>query len=468
LLKSFKILFPEKFTERLARQNYLDSVGLKKALEEPSPVSVRVNKLKFDAVPSEADPVSWCSDGFYLKERPSFTLDPLFHAGCYYPQEASGMFLEEIFRQTADKSHNLKVLDLCGAPGGKATHLSSLIGQNGFLVANEAIRQRAFLLAQNLTKWGLSNAIVTHSDPSAFSRIPGFFDIIVVDAPCSGEGMFRDQVAINEWSVENTLLCAERQKRILMDVWPALKTGGILIYSTCTFNPSENEENIKWLLERHDAESLQLDISRFSGITEISFSGVKGYGFHPGRIRGEGLFFSVVRKTGSNGSLTIKPRKTGIPVPSREEMKTIHEWTDFRTERIIRRGEETLALPCEAEEFRTLSEALKIITPGTLILTSKNEKLIPSHELALSVRLKKNSFPAVEADLQNALSFLRRDNLKMKFEKRAWNLVTYKGVNLGFVNNLVHRSNNYFPVEWRIRMSIPESASEKIIKWNLQ
>ncbi|MBN1107693.1 MAG: rRNA cytosine-C5-methyltransferase, partial [Bacteroidales bacterium] len=187
------MLFPEKFTERIARQNYLDSRRLVKALGEPAPVSIRVNSLKLDAAPAAAAPVPWCSDGFYLEERPSFTLDPLFHAGCYYPQEASGMFLEEIFRQTADRAHNLKVLDLCGAPGGKATHLSGLIGKDALLVANEVIRPRAFLLSENLLKWGLSNFLVTQNDPSAFASLAGFFDIILADAPCSGEGMFRDQ-----------------------------------------------------------------------------------------------------------------------------------------------------------------------------------------------------------------------------------------------------------------------------------
>lgn len=459
-------MLPDKFKERIAGQEYIDSVGLIQALEKPSPVSIRVNSLKLGAEPSGSRPVPWCSGGFYLEERPSFTLDPLFHAGCYYPQEASGMFLEEIFRQTTDDTRNLKVLDLCGAPGGKATHLSSLIGNDGFLVANEVIRPRANLLAENLVKWGRSNFVVTQSDPSAFIGLPGFFDLILADAPCSGEGMFRDPVAVREWSVENTLLCAERQKRILLDVWPSLKEDGILIYSTCTFNPGENEENVKWLLSKQKAESVAMDISRFQGITEIDYHGIKGYGFYPGRIKGDGLFYAVLRKKERTGRQMQLKRKTVYTLPDREEKETARKWTDFSPDRIIRYGEKTVALPCGAEEFRILSEVLKIVSPGTTIMTSKKKNFIPSHEIATSVRLKKNQFFSVELDLADALSYLRRDNFNLKAVDKGWNLVTYKSINLGFVNNIGSRFNNYYPVEWRIRMNIPESPSERLIGWD--
>jgi len=240
-------MFPEEFIKRISTQKYLDADGLLGALREESPVSIRINKLKWDSEPENAEAVPWCSSAYYLASRPSFTLDPLYHAGCYYPQEASGMFIEQVIKQLVDTSGYLKVLDLCGAPGGKSAHISSLIGRESLLVSNEVIRQRSAILAENITRWGVSNTVVTRNDPSVFSRLPGFFDLILVDAPCSGEGMFRDRIAVDEWSPGNTLLCAERQRRILADVWPALKTGGILIYSTCTFNPGENEENVLWL-----------------------------------------------------------------------------------------------------------------------------------------------------------------------------------------------------------------------------
>jgi 16S rRNA C967 or C1407 C5-methylase (RsmB/RsmF family) len=256
-------MFPEEFIKRISNQKYIDSESLLKALGEPSPVSIRVNSSKWGRIPAHSEQVPWSGSGYYLPGRPSYTLDPLFHSGCYYPQEASGMFLEQAVKQAASSLNNIRVLDLCGAPGGKSLLLSDLLGPDSFLVSNEVIRQRASVLAETVTKWGLGNTLVTQSDPAQFGNLPGFFDIILADAPCSGEGMFRTDIAISEWSEANTAHCAERQKRIIMDVWPALKENGILIYSTCTFNPGENEENIKWLTGRNEAECVRLDISGF-------------------------------------------------------------------------------------------------------------------------------------------------------------------------------------------------------------
>src|SRR5665647_361187 len=290
-------MFPEGFIKRIHDQKYIDSEALFKAMEETSDVSIRINPSKWNKKPLNALSIPWCINGFYLDKRPSYTLDPLFHSGCYYPQEASGMFLEQIIEQTSDFSENYRVLDLCGAPGGKSTHLSDLIGPDNLLVANEAIRSRAVILAETITKWGSTNTIVTQNDPAVFGRLSGYFDIIIVDAPCSGEGMFRSGTALKEWSVGNTLHCAERQKRILMDVWPALKENGLMIYSTCTFNPGENEENIKWLIGKQKADIVRINIDEFTGIKEIDYQGIYGYGFYPGKVRGEGFFLSVIRKT---------------------------------------------------------------------------------------------------------------------------------------------------------------------------
>ena len=340
-------MFPADFVQRIGGQNYLDSGSLLKALEEPSPVSIRRNTERWSKVPFDSEPVPWSSGGFWLAERPSFTLDPLFHAGCYYPQEASGMFLEQVVKQTIHSLDNVKVLDLCAAPGGKSLILSDMIGPGGLLVANEVIRQRASVLAETITKWGNDNTLVTQSDPGAFGKLPGFFDIILCDAPCSGEGMFRTEIAVKEWSKTNTDHCSERQKRILMDVWPSLKENGMLIYSTCTFNPGENEENIKWLTEKHDAESISLDISQFEGITEIEYKGIVGYGFHPGKVRGEGLFVSVIRKKEGE---SFKPQKTSRMSDfraSKSEKETAIRWTNFNSDNLLKTGEDLFALPCD-------------------------------------------------------------------------------------------------------------------------
>ncbi len=201
-------LFPEKFIQRISSQEYIDAEALLKALMEPSPVSIRINRAKWNKIPADSEPVPWCGNGYYLSSRPSYTLDPLFHAGCYYPQEASGMFLEQVLLQTTGPLKNMRVLDLCGAPGGKSTLISDLIGPGNLLVANEVIRSRASILAETITKWGPGNTLVTQNDPAAFGRLAGFFDIILVDAPCSGEGMFRTEVAVSEWSAgEYCTLC---------------------------------------------------------------------------------------------------------------------------------------------------------------------------------------------------------------------------------------------------------------------
>ena len=460
------MMLPEVFKNRIKTQPYIDADRLFEALAKQSPVSLRINIDKWSHSPVGAQPVPWCNSGYYLDERPSFTPDPLFHAGCYYPQEASGMFLEQVFKQTSGNTGNIRVLDLCGAPGGKSTHLSTLIGDKGLLVSNEVIRQRASVLSENLTKWGLSNSVVTQADPASFSRLPGFFDMVLVDAPCSGEGMFRDEVARNEWSEENADHCSVRQKRILMDVWPSLRENGIMIYSTCTFNPEENERNIRWLLTKNEAEIVRLDISGFEGITEIDYEGIYGYGFHPGKIRGEGLFVAVIRKKSAINERTDRPGKGNDQKISSDEKKCVAEWTDLPKERIVKWGDDIIALPCSYEDIHLLSGALKIVNAGTTIFTAKKKNFLPSHELAFLVRLKKNQFPVKELDLRDSLSYLRRDNFKVKISERGWNLVTYKGVNLGFVNNIGTRFNNYYPVEWRIRMDISESFKANLIDWD--
>jgi 16S rRNA C967 or C1407 C5-methylase (RsmB/RsmF family)/NOL1/NOP2/fmu family ribosome biogenesis protein len=458
-------MFPEEFIKRLRTQKYLDASSLLKSLDETSPVSMRLNSAKWKSIPADAEPVSWCGNGYYLKKRPSYTLDPLFHAGCYYPQEASGMFLEQIIEQTTDLTLSLRVLDLCAAPGGKSTLLSGLIGPDSLLVTNETIRSRATVLSETITKWGSGNTLVTQNDPAAFAALEGYFDIIVVDAPCSGEGMFRTDIAVKEWSESNTIHCSERQKRILMDIWPALKENGLLVYSTCTFNPEENEENIKWLVERKKAECLRLDISAFKGITEIDLDGIFGYGFYPDKIKGEGFFISAVRKTESQKNIYFRSLKKAELLPEKTDVEAAERLTHFPKERIFKWGDELFASPCSMDEYVHLYRNLKVVRTGTKLLTVKNKKQLPSHELALSLHLKKGIFYENEVNLRVALAFMRRDNFSLPDAATGWNLVTYRGINIGFINNLGKRVNNYFPVEWRIRMDLPEPGKENIIKW---
>ena len=473
-------MFPLSFRKRIEQQQYIDSDGLIHALGEPSPVTIRINREKWNKEPLNTEPVPWCRDGFYLESRPSFTFDPLFHAGGYYPQEASGMFLEEIFRQLKFERESIKILDLCGAPGGKSTHLSSLLGNNGLLVSNEVIKTRALILSENLTKWGISNVIVTQSDPSSFVNLPGFFNLVLVDTPCSGEGMFRDAVAVNEWSVENAAMCSDRQKRILMDVWPAIKENGILIYSTCTFNPAENEKNIKWLTERKGAETVRLDMSEFEGITEISHLGNYGYGFYPGKIRGEGLFISVLRKKEKIPDKALRAKRVRFPKITSEEIKIASGLMDFKAENLIRYHDELISIPCNYNDYQVIHDVLRIVKAGThlckLKATERTQdfaprrlfprKFVPLHDLALSVRCKTGSYPLVDLSFDQALSYLSRGQLAPDKIQKGWNIVHYNGVNLGFINNIGSRINNYYPMEWRIRMDPRKNQDDKLIKWH--
>lgn len=459
-------MLSESFVKRLNSQKYIDAEALLKALKEPSPVSIRINSEKRRKKPLYNQQVPWCESGYYLGSRPSYTLDPLFHAGCYYPQEASGMFLEQAVRQLINPGTSIKVLDLCGAPGGKSTHLSSLIGQNSMLVANEVIRSRAGILVENVTKWGSSNTFVTQNDPSAFSRLHGFFDMIFVDAPCSGEGMFRDQVAVSEWSEENAAHCSERQKRILMDVWPALKTDGLLIYSTCTFNPGENEENIKWLLTKQEAESVNLDVSGFQEITEVDYQGVAGYGFYPDKVKGEGFFISVIRKTAKQDAIMLKRKSSPDLKLSRDEQAIAEKWINFQSARLIKNGNDIVLIAGSPDDYFFLSRNLNLLKAGIKICTIKNKDYLPSHEFALSDIIRKDAFPHINLNLRQALLYLRRDHISLPDAPKGWLLVAYNEVNLGLINNIGTRVNNYYPVEWRIRMNLPETGKENVIEWN--
>jgi NOL1/NOP2/sun family putative RNA methylase len=268
--------------------------------------SVRINAFKPSDLFNSKEHVPWCEDGRYLKERPSFTADPLFHAGCYYVQEASSMFLEQVLKHSADLSKNLRVLDLCAAPGGKSTLISSLLNKNSLLLANEIIKTRVPVLSDNLSKWGPENNYVSNNDPKDFKRLEGYFDVIVADAPCSGSGMFRkDPAAINEWSENMVDLCSQRQKRILADVYPALKQNGILIYSTCSYSKQENEEISDWLCEEFDVESIPIPLKTEWGILETLSDQHKcfGYRFYPHKVKGEGFFIAAFRKN----ELTANP-----------------------------------------------------------------------------------------------------------------------------------------------------------------
>jgi|APTNR8051073442_1049403.scaffolds.fasta_scaffold00005_446 16S rRNA C967 or C1407 C5-methylase (RsmB/RsmF family)/NOL1/NOP2/fmu family ribosome biogenesis protein len=422
-------------------------------LEEPSPTSVRLNPNKPFTL--EGESVAWSKWGRYLEQRPVFTLDPALHAGAYYVQEASSMFLEQAIVQTTDVSKPVRILDLCAAPGGKSTHLLSLLHPESVLVSNEVIRSRASILAENIQKWGHSNIVVTNNDPEGFSRLPGFFDVIVVDAPCSGEGLFRkDPQAIQEWSPANVELCAKRQRRILENVWPALKTDGLLIYSTCTYNEQENEENLQWLSEQHHVEPVALRIDDSWGVEVIRRKNLNGYRFYPHRVKGEGFFLAAFRKGEMQAEGRMKIKKS-LTAPPKKISDLLCEWISDGDFQFYSWNELIHVLPGSClEEIEYLTEHLKIVKAGTPFAIAKHDKLIPEHTAALSIHLKKESFPQINVNLEEAIQFLRKESLH-KDAPKGFTLVLYNNLPLGWVNILDNRTNNLYPKEWRIRMAAP-------------
>jgi len=444
--------FPPAFENRMMVTLGNEWIDFIRVHEQDSPSSIRINPIKGKAQNSKKIP--WSEFGYYLQERPSFTLDPSFHAGSYYVQEASSMFLEQVLKQTVDLTKPLRVLDLCAAPGGKSTHILSLINQESLLISNEVIRSRAQILAENIQKWGYANVVVTNSDPQAFQKLPGFFDVIVVDAPCSGEGLFRkDPDAAKEWSEENIDLCSFRQRRILHDVWPALSENGILIYSTCTFNPKENEENLAWLEANHGVEFINLTIKPEWRIDEIKVGRAIGYRFFPHHVTGEGFFISAIRKTDIEAGIKIRSGKN-FALASKKISDQLSAWSnqpgDFKT---IRQEDLLIQIPFALfDEMDFISNQIHVVSKGTAAAEIKHEKLIPEHAMALSIYLNKDHFPVINLNLEQAIAYLRKENLLVGEGQRGFALVTFNGNYLGWINQLGTRVNNLYPSSWRIRM----------------
>ena len=457
-----------------------------KAMDKPSPVSVRLND-KVSLTPNYPQ-VPHCKSGYYLPERPTFTLDPWFHAGVYYVQEAGSMFLEQVVRNyfsgpstssgtendestnrligdvlmtegnnrltpnsslltpnyigssTNSKAelHAIRALDLCAAPGGKSTHLASLLSDDSLLISNEVMPQRAHILAENATKWGYGNMMVTNNRPADFGKLEGYFDLLLTDVPCSGEGMFRkDEKAIEDWSPAYVLECAERQRSILTDVWPALKQNGLLIYSTCTFNKAENEDNIAWIAQELGAEILES----------------RHFYFHTDQS--EGLFMAALRKTAPTTQMRVKSKVT-----SQKSQVTSQKSPLINSENWCIKEEKDLvyALPKAYEaDFAILDKHLRWLKKGIGIATLKGKNQTPHIDLALSRHINKEAFITYELDLPTALHYLKGESITLPDAPIGYLLLTFKGVPMGWGKNIGNRCNNLYPDAWRIRMNIPDT-----------
>jgi len=454
---------PQPFIEQTRALLCEEYTNLESALQEESPVSIRVNKTK-SFLHNETMNVPWCSSGYYLGERLTFTFDPLFHAGCYYVQEASSMFVEQIIKKYVTEP--VVALDLCAAPGGKSTHLRSLLPEGSFLVANEVIRNRSQILAENLIKWGHPDIAVTNNDPSDFSDLGTLFDLILTDVPCSGEGMFRkDPGAIEEWSPENVTICYQRQRRIIADIWPALKPGGILIYSTCTYNLMEDEENIEWIKKELGAESLFVDVPQEWGITgNLAGTDTPVYRFLPHKTKGEGFFLAALRKLEDdeiqptrNKSSKKNKKEKPLEIPQQAKLWIQHP-EDFNFER---RGDFIVACrKSNAELITLLYQQLRVVHSGIIIGEVKGKDLIPHQSLAMSNELNTNEFSSCELTYEQAISYLRKEAIVLDATvPKGYLLLQYKNVPLGFVKNIGNRANNLYPQEWRIRSGyLPEEV----------
>ena len=366
------------------------------------------------------------------------------------------MFLEEVVKQTCDLSRSLKVLDLCAAPGGKSVLLQSVISNESLLVSNEVIKSRVNTLTENIIKCGAANVVITNNDPKDFQRLPLYFDVIVADAPCSGSGLFRkDPDAITAWRGEHVILCSQRQQRILQDVLPSLKPGGILIYSTCSYSFEENEAICDWILSGSGSQlsGLRLLLNDKWNIVETKSAqhNVYGYRFYPDKVKGEGFFIAAFKKEDSSGCYSQIKKKNKLAFLSTAEMKLLQPL--IKNENLfsfLKWHQEILAVPAGLlSEISILQSALYLKKAGVKIGTIIYDEIIPDHEFALS-GLVSDQVPLIDADLREALQYLRRGGLKINTTHKGWALLKFKGLPLGWIKILANRINNYYPKDWRI------------------
>ena len=447
---------PEAFCEAMrSTLGEVEAERLFAALDDCPPTSVRRNPHKL-AENAEGRSVAWSRYGTYLDARPQFTLDPHFAGGAYYVQEAGSQFVDHIL--SALHIDGGRVLDMCAAPGGKTTIYSTAVGRKGLVVANEYVRNRAVVLADNVRKWGIGNVVVTNNDPSHLATFKGWFDVVAVDAPCSGEGMFRkDEGARSEWSAESVKMCAVRQMSILDEAWQALRGGGVLIYSTCTFNHTENEGIVAQMSEHFgdaivEAETIPTDESW--GIECGRVGAVQTFRFYPHRTESEGFFVAVARKASDCdcGRVTPKPRKRVMADAAKADVAELSRWVDEPSEmRFAMVGDTLYGYAAERyDEVRALAESLTVIYSGVAMGQIFKHRLKPDWALSQYVGLRSDAVARVEVSREDALDYLRRHDIAVAQFAEGLNLVSYEGTPLGFLKRIGARANNMYPLALRI------------------
>lgn len=451
---------PDEFVKSLSAYPQLD--GLADALAATMPdISVRVNGRKGLLPPEGMSAVPWCRLGYYLERRPSFTFDPQLHQGLYYVQDASSMILWQIARrlnsETMAGAGPLRWLDACAAPGGKTLCAVDALAAGSLVHAHEYDSRRCAALVENVERWGCPDVVVTRGETSQLSRLSDFYDVVALDAPCSGEGMMRkEDVAVTQWSSALTERCAALQRQIAADVWPALRPGGFLVYSTCTFNVRENEENIKWMIDELGAEPVDLGLADFPGVVgDITGSGLPVARFVPGRIRGEGLFVGVMRKPGDGKAANIAMPKKFRPIALPPWLNGSFVGVEY--------GDTLCALPKDnAAAMLHIASKVQTRLTGVITGTRKGRDIVPAQPLALTTALKGDAFAACEVSLAQALAFLHGEPLGLDGVERGFVLLTYNSRPLGFVKNIGNRANNLLPDNRRIVSSLPDPLPDPL------
>lgn len=453
---------PERFVERMRQElGEAEATALCEALATEPSTAIRLNTPKMSCPPFEAEAVPWSADGYTLPERPAFTLDPAFHAGAYYVQEASSQFAGYILSQAVGgraQCEGLRVLDVCAAPGGKSTHYASLVGEHGLVVANEINRSRAAVLADNARKWGLGNMVVTCNDSAHLGDYEEWFDVVAIDAPCSGEGMFRkSDEACEQWSEANVRMCAERQWEIVKNVFDTLRPGGVLIYSTCTFNRDEDEALVQRICDEWGEAiepAQEVDVADEWGAVVGRVGAFQTFRFFPHRVKGEGMFMAVARKAGEPMSRRRMPkaRREVIAAVEKRSEQELSRWVkEPKRMRFFSAGDTIYA--CWAEhydEIKALSSRLAVIYSGVALGQIFKGKLKPDGALAFYVGLNRDAVATAELSLDEALQFLRKQDMSAEPFVEGVNMVLYKGLPLGFVKRVGGRINNMYPASLRI------------------
>ena len=446
---------PTQFIQSVSCCTGFDEEAFLEAHQKPSPTSIRINPFKTTTLNFNLDSqVQWSDKGFYLNERPNFTYDVLFQSGCYYVQEAGSMFIEHALKSCIDFDATLLAFDVCASPGGKSTLLNSLLNNESALIANEVVKQRADVLAQNISKWGTSNVVVTNNDPSSYSEMANVFDIILVDAPCSGSGLFRKQHdAVDEWSLDNVNLCCQRQKRILSDVIGSLKQGGTLVYSTCSYSQQENEDIADWLMTEFELTSFEIPTQKTWGIVETQSEKHQafGYRFYPDKTKSEGFFCAVFKKPGAlDDHRQYRKYKTESFSPFKPKEKELFaNWIDNLNHHVITKFKDDYLLTNQTVlDFINRYPKLYLKKVGTTIGSLIKEDVIPHHDLALSIH-KSKQIQTIECTQEQSIQFLKKE-LQIIDGQKGWNLMTFNGFGFGWIKHLGNRLNNYLPNECRI------------------